>query len=331
MKADVETNLSKLTTRLKQGLMTFNRDIIDQESINLVGRGVLVVPEILEELRKIDLEKDFSREKLSLVSGLTVILRDIDEETAERFVQKALRGNVNPIIRTELEHTLRFSLRNYRQSYYGDVLVLEEKNINPNYDASTHVKIWLSSVPETDLQGITRIYILKDDEAYSFAGNYAPGFAKINVVWDSMFRPHNPMVRLTRYLNRHTLYHEIGHHRFRHTYGQDPLQERVADEYAAQQLRIAFPKVRRLAKFINFVLRRKAELKTFYLLLNEYERGKKEKQLTAEVVDFTVAKAIAQLMDHRNLLDVEFFRIELLDEAKVDTIGDIKPGIIDVS
>ncbi len=331
MKADVESSLSKLTTRLKQGLMTFNRDIIDQESINLVGMGAVAVPEILEELRKIDLEKDFSREKLSLVSGLTIILRDIDEEAAEHFVQKALKGNANPIIRTELKHTLRFSLRNYRQSYYGDIMVLEEKTIDPRYDASTHVKNWLSSVPETDLQGITRIYILKDDEAYSFAGNYAPGFAKINVVWDSVFHPVNPLIGLTRYLNRHTLYHEIGHHRFRHNYGQDPFQERVADEYADEQLRIALPNVRLLAKFVNFVLSRKAELRTFYLLLNEYEHGKKEKQLTAEIVDYTVAKAIAQLMDHRKLLHVEFFRIELLDEAKVDIVGEIKPGIIDVS
>ena len=197
MKADVESSLSKLTTRLKQGLMTFNRDIIDQESINLVGMGAVAVPEILEELRKIDLEKDFSREKLSLVSGLTILLRDIDEEAAEHFVQKALKANANPIIRTELKHTLRFSLRNYRQSYYGDIMVLEEKTIDPRYDASTHVKNWLSSVPDTDLQGITRIYILKDDEAYSFAGNYAPGFAKINVVWDSVFHPVNPLIELS--------------------------------------------------------------------------------------------------------------------------------------
>ena len=48
-------------------------------------------------------------------------------------------------------------------------------------------------------------------------------------------------------------YHEIGHHVHRHTFGQDPDQEREADQYAANILKKSHPLLRIIVRAVKFV------------------------------------------------------------------------------
>jgi hypothetical protein len=51
-------------------------------------------------------------------------------------------------------------------------------------------------------------------------------------VWDNPYSKLNPLSWLNSFIIESTLYHEIGHHVHRHTFGQDPDQEKEANDYS---------------------------------------------------------------------------------------------------
>jgi hypothetical protein len=103
---------------------------------------------------------------------------------------------------------------------------------------------WLKSVPDEDLEAIERIYILRKEDIAAW-GNYAPILYCINLAWDNPCSRWNPISWIDKFNMELTLYHEIGHHVHRHTFGQDPEQEDAADKYAkrimAQKVIISCP------------------------------------------------------------------------------------------
>src|SRR5207237_8547309 len=68
-------------------------------------------------------------------------------------------------------------------------------------------------------------------------GTYTPYLHKVTLAWDV---PDEAFVsRFLLLFTEATLYHEVGHHVCRHDFGQDPVQEREADEYASRLLKKA--------------------------------------------------------------------------------------------
>lgn len=86
-----------------------------------------------------------------------------------------------------------------------------------------------------------------------------PILCKIVVEWDMPFSRFNPVSLLFLFLIKKTFYHEIGHHAHRHTFGQDPDQEKEADRYAGRLLFKSHPLVMGALKYIIgiFVKRKK--------------------------------------------------------------------------
>jgi hypothetical protein len=53
-----------------------------------------------------------------------------------------------------------------------------------------------------------------------------------------------------------TLYHKIGHHVHKHTFGQDPEQEKEANAYAARMMKRAHPTLSMILRpFARFFVR----------------------------------------------------------------------------
>jgi hypothetical protein len=89
----------------------------------------------------------------------------------------------------------------------------------------------LKSVPVEDLTEIERIYILRREDLTAL-GDYTPVLCRINLVWDNPSPRWSPMSHVNNFIIERNLYHEIGHHAHRHTFGQDPEQEEEAERYA---------------------------------------------------------------------------------------------------
>jgi Zn-dependent protease with chaperone function len=51
----------------------------------------------------------------------------------------------------------------------------------------------------------------------------------------------------------YTLYHEVGHHSHRHTFGKDVGQENEADDYAKQLMHQAHTNLKRIVKLLGFL------------------------------------------------------------------------------
>lgn len=313
--------------RLKQGLLTSDREIADQASIRLMGFGDKAAPVVLDELLKIDLQKNISMEAASLISGLVIVLRDLDEDVAESFITDAINQKLNPILHVELERTLRFSINNYRQSNYGNIVLLEERTIDERLNATAYICKWLSKLPKGDLIGISRIYIVNEHLDFEYHGTYTPNIANIAIVWDSSIRTFNPLNWILRFGIKDTLYHEIGHHRFKHTYGQDELQERIANEYSGEQIRRAHPTFRKLVKAINLILGRKAKRKIFWLEAKCSE-GEKDFLQSVEVAEHIIIRAVATLIEHYEKEDIDLLEVNLLSEDIHEGSQDLALGIL---
>ena len=95
-------------------------------------------------------------------------------------------------------------------------------------------------MPTPDLDDIHRLYLVPRRDAIA-DGTYTPILFTIMVVWNSRLNSDNLFARPVLMSIRHTLYHEIGHHVHRHTFGQDPDQEREANQYAANLLGKQYP------------------------------------------------------------------------------------------
>lgn len=109
------------------------------------------------------------------------------------------------------------------------------------------------NVPREDLCEIERIYVVTD-EGQDYAGNYLPVLFNITLVWYNPFSRRSITGRLLVSHIEKTLYHEIGHHVHRHTFGQDAEQEAQADQYAIRLLQLSRPKLSKFAHILRKVI-----------------------------------------------------------------------------
>jgi hypothetical protein len=248
--------------RLKRGLMSGSERTSLRAYRGLNGFGAQAVPLVERELGRIDLGKPQRREVYLVVAGLASLLHDIDEARSDDFIERALRSGCSPAVGSILRAVRSYSSANYRRSTFAKITIWEQSSIDERYEASRHVKEWLSELPTDDLEGVSRIYIVTKQRDNDFAGTYLPGLAVITLVWDAIVPPGNLFNRLLNRFHRHTLVHEVGHHVHKHWFGQDPEQEAEAEAYvraaAARRVPIWLRVARRLIKIAANILQRSA-------------------------------------------------------------------------
>jgi len=193
--------------------------------------GASVIPQVREVLLKFDCSKVKFPNEIRYVSGLVNLVHDIDEVEANNIVQQLKGGGCNPALARILDSICKFTIDDYARYNVCGVEIFEHKNLITNQNVKAKLESWLKNVPSDDLREIERIYILRREDLESL-GNYKPILYRINLVWINSSSRWSPMSCIDNFIIENTLYHEIGHHVCRHTFGQDPKQEKEADDYA---------------------------------------------------------------------------------------------------
>ena len=171
-----------------------------------------------------------------LVAGLISVLHDIDESESRKMAALMKQTGCDPAVVRILDSICSFTNEDYYQYEVEGVKIFENKQLRVKQPVRPKLERWLRKVPKDDLAEIERIYIMKKGEIED-AGNYTPFLCNINVVWDCPYSRLNPVSFFLLVFIESTLYHEIGHHINKHTFGQDDVQEKEADAYSDYLLR----------------------------------------------------------------------------------------------
>ena len=238
--------------QLKRALMTRQTDLGRDAQKMLFAAGEAATEPLLRELRQINFSKKPHPLELSLVTGFCLALHDINERESEKFITNALSKRCHPAVRSSLTGILRHKTSDYRQSDYQGIQIFEHAKIDKRRNASDHVKGWLGNIPDHDVEGISRIYLIKKANWQDFHGYYAQTLSVIVLVWKEYFHPYNPLQWFVRFSHERTFYHEVGHHFHRHSEsGHVPEQEQEADAYARRLMRNAHPRLVSFASFLR--------------------------------------------------------------------------------
>ena len=197
----------------------------------LFKAGAPAVPLVREAVLKSDWSKLKYPNEVRYVSGLVSLIHDIDEAEAGRITDHLKNVGCDPAVARILDSICAFTLADYAQYSVRRVEIFEHKRLSTKQNVRACLERWLKNVPVEDLRGIERIYILRSEDLKSL-GAYKPILCRINLAWDNPSPRWSPMSWVNNLIVESTLYHEIGHHVHRHTFGQDPEQEDEADKYA---------------------------------------------------------------------------------------------------
>jgi hypothetical protein len=229
---------NELNQNIKRSLRTLIRGLTQDNVAEMYGGykdlfqvGVPAIPQIREAILKSNWSKLKYPNEIRYVSGLVNLIHDIDESEARRLTNQLKDNGCDLAVARILDSICTFTLADYTQYNLCGVAIFEHKKLVTKQNVRAKLERWLKNVPIEDLKEIERIYILRNEDLKSL-GNYKPILYRINLVWDNLSSRWSPMAWLNNFIIESTLYHEIGHHVHRHTFGQDPDQEKEAEKYS---------------------------------------------------------------------------------------------------
>lgn len=212
--------------------------------------GESVIPAIEAQLLDYTWDSIEYKMQIKILSGLLSLVNDINEERAEELGEKIRNKGCNEVVDIRMKSILNFSLDEFKKYPINGVIVYQSKSLGHETRIKKKMATWLSMVPNEDIKEIERLYLIPTHEKYS--GTYMPILFNIMVVWNvSVY--YNPLSYFGLLWIEHTLYHEIGHHVCRHTFGQDPEQEKEADRYAADIFKKNHPILNIIVKALKFI------------------------------------------------------------------------------
>ncbi|HEX8147246.1 MAG TPA: hypothetical protein VF591_08715 [Pyrinomonadaceae bacterium] len=193
--------------------------------------GAPAIPQVREAVLKSNWSKLKYGNEARYVSGLFSLIHDIDEAEARSVADRLKNGGCAPAVARILDSVCAFTLSDYDRYSVCGAEVFEHKRLVTRQNVRALLQRWLKNVPAEDLREVERIFILRKEDFEGW-GDYTPVLFRINIVWDNPSRRWSPMSHVNNFIIERTLYHEIGHHAHRHTFGQDPEQEEAAERYA---------------------------------------------------------------------------------------------------
>jgi hypothetical protein len=193
--------------------------------------GASAIPQIREAVLKSNWPKLKYANEVRYVRGLVSLIHDIDESEARKVATHLINNGCDPALARILGSTCAFTLSDYARYSVRGIEVLEHKELVTKQNVRALLERWLRNVPAEDLSGVERIYILRREDLTAL-GDYTPVLGRINLAWDNPSPRWSPMSHVNNFIIERNLYHEIGHHVRRHTFGQDPEQEEEAEKYA---------------------------------------------------------------------------------------------------
>jgi len=245
---EIRTSLKTLIRGLTQG----NRREGYEGYKALYKIGASAIPQIREAIFQSNWAKVKRPNEIRYVSGLVSLLRDINEVEAEGVARQLIENGCDISVKRLVTSICSFTLTDYLIYDIRGIKVYEHKELF-KHDVRSKLEKWLNNVPDKDLKEIERLYVITND-GRDKAGSYMPILFTIVVVWDNPFSRRDPFSWLLLQNIEYTLYHEIGHHIHRHSFGQIPEQEQEADAYARRLLKISHPVLGKIGYGIKKIL-----------------------------------------------------------------------------
>jgi hypothetical protein len=214
--------------------------------------GAPAIPQLRDAIFQSNWSKVKRPNEIRYVSGLVSLLRDINEAEAQGVARQLIENGCDNTVKQLVTSICSFTLTDYLMYDIQGIEVYERKELF-KHDVRSKLERWLNNVPGEDLKGIERVYVINDDGRDN-AGSYKPILFTIQLVWYNPFSRHDPFSWFILRNIEFTLYHEIGHHVHRHSFGQMPKQEQEADAYARRLMKISHPVLGKIAHGINMVL-----------------------------------------------------------------------------
>ncbi len=243
------TNLLKPFSR---ALNNGSPKAIHENYRKLYEMGESIIPVIESEILAYKWGNIKYGSQIKILTGLLSLANDINETRAKELGQKLKAEGCNEAVTARINSILEFSLDDFIAYSLFGIDVFQSKDLCFETRIRKNINKWLSRVSKGDLKNIERLYLIPNDGAH--LGTYQPILCNIMIVWDMPYSSHNPLSFLKLLTFEHTLYHEIGHHVHRHTFGQIPSQEKEANRYAAILFKKAHPFLRRFLKTIKITL-----------------------------------------------------------------------------
>lgn len=250
--------ISEPLNALMRGLVHGTPKTIYKYHRELFQAGDSVIPAIESELLALDWSEIKFGAQVSLLTGLLSLVNDIDETQARRLGQKIRAKGCSKTIDSRIKSIEDFTLNEFKKYSISGVTIFVSKVLKDEARINRKITSWLALVPKDDLKKIERIYITPETDE-SNRGTYMPILCSIKVEWDITTSAFNPLSYIFLLIIESTFYHEIGHHAYRHTFGQDPDQEKEADRYATNILKTSHPILRFVVGSIKKLLGKKKE------------------------------------------------------------------------
>ena len=221
---------SALKTLLR-GLTQNNLNEIFAGHKALYKIGLPAIPYIHEAVQQSNWDKIRFPNEIRYITGLMSVLHDIDETESRNTAKQLKQNGCDVSIAHILDSVCRFTITDYAQYDVCGIRIFQHKRLSVKHPVRPKLEKWLRNIPTEDLSAIERIYVLRRGDLDAL-GTYTPILCSINVIWDNPCSRLNPLSWLNLFIIESTLYHEIGHHIHRHTFGQDEDQEKAANKYS---------------------------------------------------------------------------------------------------
>ncbi len=226
-----DQNISQSLKTLIRGLT--QDDVIEMykgyKALFAIGRAA--IPQIREAIFKSKWSSVKYPNEIRYITGLVTLIHDLDESESEKIRIELMGNGCDPVVARILESISSFKLKDFICYDVRGIKIFENKTLVTRQNVKRKLEQWLKPVPGEDLDQIERIYVLPKCDREEL-GSYKPVLFCIKLTWDNPSPRWSPMSWVSNLIIESTLYHEIGHHVHRHTFGQDPEQEAEAENYA---------------------------------------------------------------------------------------------------
>lgn len=193
--------------------------------------GAPAIPHIHEAIQRSNWARIRFPNEIRYITGLLSVLHDIDEVESRKTAKQLKQNGCDVSIAHILDSVCRFTVADYGQYTVSGIPIFEHKRLSVKHPVRPRLERWLKNIPAEDLSTIERIYVLRREDLDAL-GTYTPILCSINVMWDNPCARLNPVSWVNLFNIESTLYHEVGHHIHRHTFGQHEDQEKAANKYS---------------------------------------------------------------------------------------------------
>ena len=236
-----QSRLAKDIELLLKGVATNHTASIRDGWRRLHAAGPASIPEITAKLASVPW-KDYPRgPQQKYLAVLLSLLHEIDADAARLEIKRLKSLRLHAMHQRTLSLIeARFDAKPEQHSIAGIPLTIS-KSISNREDVLRYLSKWIRTPPKADLQQITRIDVIPFTSELDYLGSYDLRSSGIFLTWPS--QTGGPFLRWIKLLQtQHTLYHEVGHHALGYIEGgQDPEQEKEANDYGSRMVRRSRP------------------------------------------------------------------------------------------